>query len=296
MDKSEVEIGDFLLDAPDKYKVYKIPKRKFGHRVIAQPTKELKIYQRTFISLQSFSVHDSAMAYKKSISIKENALRHSSQSYLLKLDLKNFFNSITPDILWDVWGLLGNVPDSIERKWIENLLFWNSDKGLVLSVGAPSSPLISNFVMYAFDVVLSLHCKKQNIIYTRYADDLTFSTNKKDGLFEIPAKVQDLLKESFAGKLNVNHSKTSFSSKAHNRHVTGITITNDGHISLGRARKRYIKHLVHEFILDKLDVQEIRHLQGLLSLSKHIEPSFIDSLKIKHSVYLIDGIFKAKPF
>lgn len=294
MEKSEEEVSIFLFNAPEKYKVYKIPKRKIGYRVIAQPSKELKEYQRAFLSIYSFPIHGSAMAYKKGTSIKENAQKHCSQKYLLKLDLQNFFNSITPDLFWDVWSSLKELPNEIEKRWIDNLLFWHSNNGLVLSVGAPSSPLISNFCMYFFDIELSKYCQKINISYTRYADDLTFSTNQKDILFEIPVIVKNFLQQFFQHKLNINHSKTAFSSKAHNRHITGITITNEGTLSLGRARKRYIKHLIHQFKLKKINISNIYHLQGLLSFAKHIEPAFINSLQNKYSVDLINSIFQIK--
>ena len=115
----------------------------------------------------------------------------------------------------------------------------------MLSIGAPSSPLVSNFFMYQFDCVLSKLCIEREIIYTRYADDLTFSTKHKDVLFVLPQLVKENLNDLFGNAIRINRKKTKFSSKAHNRHVTGITINNDGKISLGRERKRYIKHLVH---------------------------------------------------
>ncbi|MCQ4912852.1 reverse transcriptase domain-containing protein, partial [Phocaeicola vulgatus] len=68
---------------------------------------------------------------------------------------------------------------------------------LVLSVGAPSSPEISNFCLYNFDKILFEICESQNIKYTRYADDLTFSTNTKDTLFTLIPIIRRLLKECF---------------------------------------------------------------------------------------------------
>lgn len=292
--KSRDEVEDFLYNAPEKYKVYRIPKRKHGFRLIAQPSRELKCYQRKFMSIISLPIHDAAMAYRQEKSIKDNALKHSGQSYLLKLDLENFFNSITPKLFWDIWALSGNLPSEDERNWLNRLLFWYKDGSLVLSVGAPSSPLVSNFCMYYFDEVLSDYCKSQGIIYTRYADDLTFSTNSRNVLFSLPEYVQKLLIDHFSDNLSINQSKTAFSSKAHNRHVTGITITNDGCLSLGRARKRYIKHKIHQFQLDNLDAYEVQHLKGLLSFAKYIEPKFYTSLRDKYTSALLKNIFEVK--
>ncbi len=60
--KNEHEVTAFLLNAPNRYKVYKIPKRSHGHRIIAQPTSELKNYQRAFVKLFKFPLHKSATA------------------------------------------------------------------------------------------------------------------------------------------------------------------------------------------------------------------------------------------
>jgi retron-type reverse transcriptase len=296
LNKTELEIVQFLAGAPLKYKVYKIPKRTSGHRVIAQPSRELKEYQRAFLSLYSLNIHDAAMAYRKGLSIKDNANKHKHNRYLLKLDLENFFNSITSGLFWTVWKKHYDMPSDEEQVLMEKLLFWSPSKSssgkLILSVGAPSSPMLSNFFMHQFDVAISEVCSSQEIIYTRYADDLTFSTKHKDILFNIPKVVTEKLKEHFGNALNVNRRKTVFSSKGHNRHVTGITIDNKSDLSLGRERKRYIKHLVHQYQVQKLDKENVFHLKGLLAFAKHIEPKFITSLEAKYTANVITQIFE----
>lgn len=300
LDEDESEVMSFLSGAPKKYKVYKIPKRTYGHRVIAQPSKELKDYQRAFLKLYKFPVHQSAMAYIEGRGIKDNALPHVKSKYLLKTDLENFFNSITPSVFWNSFDCCNaKLPEFLnqDKIWIEKLLFWNPSKmnggKLVLSVGAPSSPMISNFCLFEFDQFLENMCHEQAINYTRYADDLTFSTNVKDLLSTVIPFIQEALISFFNHKLMLNHSKTAFSSKAHNRHVTGVTLNNEGQLSIGRERKRYIKHLIHQFKYNKLEESNVSHLQGLLSFAKHIEPLFIERLKRKYSNALIQYIYEA---
>ena len=118
---------------------------------------------------------------------------------------------------------------------------------MILRIGAPSSPLVSDFFTYQFDCAINNMCLKKEIVYIRYADDLTFLTEHKDILFELPALVKENLAAFIGNSIRIDRKKTKFSSKAHNRHVTGITINNDGNISLGRERKRYIKHLTFEW-------------------------------------------------
>ncbi|CAA6800089.1 MAG: Retron-type reverse transcriptase [uncultured Thiotrichaceae bacterium] len=287
-EQSPDQVMRYLKSASKKYKVYSILKRTHGRRIIAQPAKELKQYQNIFLDTHSLPVHSCAYAYKKGVSIKENAQQHVENNYLLKMDLENFFNSITPDILWNQWeDHFGWKFQSIEKVLLEQTLFWSTSKKLnrgklVLSVGAPSSPALSNLCMYSFDRELQEICQTYGVSYTRYADDLTFSTQLKGRLIKFPDYVENLLNKHFSKKILINNRKTVFTSKAHNRHVTGITLANNGVISLGRKRKRYIKHLMHQFILGNIDDEERMHLRGLLAFSNHIEPSFISTLRNKY--------------
>ncbi|MBJ6598569.1 retron St85 family RNA-directed DNA polymerase [Enterobacter asburiae] len=294
MGRNELEIREFLLNAPDKYKVFAIPKRKQGYRIIAQPSRELKNYQRQLEEFIIFPKHECAMAYRKGISIKNNALSHVNNSYLLKLDLENFFNSITPELFWNVWSRTWDLPSKEDQSFLEKLIFWRFQGALILSVGAPSSPLISNFCMYYFDKDLEAICTEMKVVYTRYADDLTFSSNVKNILFEVPELIQVILNDHFKGLLRLNSSKTIFSSKAHNRHVTGITLNNDGKVSLGRDRKRYIKHKVHLYTLGILDTAELNHLKGMIAFARFIEPTFFKSLETKYTSNVIFRLIEEK--
>ncbi len=290
------EVKAFVASAPKKYKVYAIPKKSSGTRVIAQPTKQLKDYQRCLIKLleTKLPIHDAAFAYKKHIGIKENAEQHKQASYLLKMDFQNFFYSISPKLFF---GALKkhNIKNTLEDKYLlEKILFFNPSKKsggkLVLSIGAPSSPFISNFIMYCFDESISKACLSLNVAYTRYADDLTFSSNTKNILFSVPALVKKNLREHFDGTITVNEVKTVFSSKAHNRHITGITITNENKLSIGRQKKRYISSLIHRFSIKQLDQEDIKHLQGLLAFCINIEPDFIERMRKKYSTDIMNSV------
>jgi retron-type reverse transcriptase len=293
--KTDQELFDFVKDAPKKYKVYKIPKRTSGERTIAQPIRQLKDCQRLIISIfqEKLPIHDCCMAYMAGKSIKENALIHSQNSFFLKMDFMDFFNSITPKLFWAACEQQEIEFDWLDKEILEKILFWRPSKyskRLVLSIGAPSSPFISNFLMYAFDEELDEYCKKNGITYTRYADDLTFSTKIAGILFDIPNWVRKILLKFYGQKIQINQFKTVFSSKKHNRHVTGLTITNDSTISIGRAKKRYIKHLVHNFIENKITLEELNYLRGYLGFIQYVEPKFLKSLESKYTEAVIQDI------
>ena len=167
---------------------------------------------------------------------------------------------------------------------LEHLFFYygKKNKKFKMSIGAPSSPFLSNTILYDFDIKLSKLAEKEDVTYTRYADDLTLTTNKKDTLCLFPAKIKNILKEIEYPKLSINKEKTIFSSKKHNRHITGLVITNDEKISLGRKKKRKIKSLVYSFKEKKPNDKEINQLKGWLAFAKDVEPSFYETLKKKY--------------
>ncbi|EDQ02533.1 retron St85 family RNA-directed DNA polymerase [Shewanella benthica] len=293
-------LNRFAESAPKKYRVYTIPKRTSGQRVIAHPSKQLKAVQKELVKILVFPLksHETAYAYKKGLSIKDNAEQHLNTAYLLKMDFSDFFNSITPAVLFLICENNNIKWSDAEKRLLKNLLFWNKTKSfngkLVLSVGAPSSPLISNFVMYDFDVKISDFCKKNKINYTRYADDITFSTNVKEILFEVPKLVKTLLNEIYNNLITINDLKTIFSSKRHNRHVTGVTISSENKLSIGRSRKRMISSLIHKFKINVISQEDTCYLQGLLAFSISVEPIFIERMKNKYTESVIHNILKIR--
>ncbi|MDY0899090.1 retron St85 family RNA-directed DNA polymerase [Pantoea agglomerans] len=280
------------------YKVYKIPKRTIGYRIIAQPTSRVKAIQRDIIEIlkQHTHIHHAATAYVDGKNILNNAKIHQNSVYLLKLDLVNFFNKITPEFLFKALARQKlNISDT-NKNLLKQFCFWNRTKrkngALVLSVGAPSSPFISNVVMSSFDEEISSFCLSNKINYSRYADDLTFSTNERGVLGLAHQKVKSTLLHFFGSRIIINNNKIVYSSKAHNRHVTGVTLTNNNKLSIGRERKRYITSLVFKFIEGKLSGVDINHLRGLIGFAYNIEPTFIERLEKKYGKSIIESIKK----
>jgi RNA-directed DNA polymerase len=299
MDKNQ--IIRFCSTSPHRYKIYEIPKRNSNKkRIIAQPSKELKFIQRVLVSYLEgkLLVHECAYAYKSGIGIKNNAQKHIKTKYLLKMDFENFFPSISPDLFFSILNRSGREISESDAILLKNTLFRMETRNgsLRLSIGAPSSPLISNFIMYYFDEEMKLICDNKGIKYTRYADDLTFSSNIKNVLFEMPNIVARILENETQGQIKINYSKTVFSSKAHNRHITGVTLTNDNKLSIGRERKRLISSMIHKFLFELLEHDDILRLQGLISYANFIEDDFYQKMCNKYGEENLIRIkrFKAK--
>lgn len=289
------ELSTFSQTAPHRYKKYTIPKRNgAGLRLIAQPSKEVKFIQRIVLKeiRTILPIHKCALAYEPNTGIKINASHHKNNSYLLKMDFRDFFPSITPFLLFSITKDFGISFDARDLEFLSRLLFYKSTRKskLRLSIGAPTSPFISNFVMHGFDRAMYEYCCVRRINYTRYADDITFSSDEKGTLFEIPAVVHRLLKSTTYSQIKINPEKTIFSSRAFNRHVTGVVISNNRSLSIGREKKRLYSSMIYRFSQGLLDEAARHQLRGHLSYANYIEPDFLDRMKLKYSRELIDEI------
>ncbi len=289
-------IEKFVSTAPHRYKVYFIPKRNnHGRRKICQPSKELKSIQRIVLRkfLMDLPVHDSATAYQSGSSIKNNASEHRQNQYVLKMDFRDFFPSLRPaDFALHVVKHIDPQLSDDDQNCLARLFFYsNRSKGqLELSIGAPTSPFISNTLMWEFDKHIFDMCADSDVKYTRYADDLTFSTNVRNILFEFPERVANLLGQLQYPTLTVNEEKTVFLSKKGNRHITGLVITNEGEVSIGRKKKRMIRSLVHKYQLGELDAEKLAYLKGYLSFISDVEPRFIQALIDKYDAETVNSI------
>ncbi|EFR2129159.1 RNA-directed DNA polymerase, partial [Salmonella enterica] len=267
-----------------------------GYRLIAQPARQVKALQKAVINhmLANLKVHENAFAYEADKSIRSNALMHCNNDYLLKMDFKNFFMSIKPHNLLSVLKEYGVELTGTDIFVLENLFFWKLRRNspLRLSVGAPSSPIISNTVMYFFDEEISKRCKELDITYSRYADDLTFSTKIKGALFDVPKLVREVLNIVNLRNIKINHEKTVFTSRKFNRHVTGVTITTEGYLSLGRDRKRLLRSKIHHYVCGVLSEKEILTLKGELGYAKFIEHKFFLSMIKRYGNAVISEISK----
>jgi len=291
------DVRHLLVTAPARYKVHMIEKRHGrGKREIAQPTKEIKAIQKFVLTscLGDLKIHEAAKAYRKGTSIKQHAEMHVRNSYLLKLDFKDFFPSITGEDL-ATYFLEFVTRDTVMVNLLCRLfLFEGKPRAhLRLSIGAPSSPCISNAIMYPFDCELDAHCKQKNAVYSRYADDIAISTNEPRTLDEIKLFVEQLCKRLSYPRLRLNTDKTVFTSKKRNRHLTGLVLSNSNEVSIGREQKRLIRAMAHRYSFGDLDQAQTARLRGLLAFAWSIEPRFVDTVQRMIGADMLDQLKRA---
>jgi RNA-directed DNA polymerase len=296
---SEAQVMHLIARSPYSYKIYAIPKKSGGQRIIAQPAKETKYIQHWLIDnvFSRLPIHQCATAYRTGASIKLNAAAHQNSKYLSKFDFKNFFVSIGEvDLINHFIRHLGSDFSVVDLARISRLSCIRSKdtKRLTLSIGAPSSPILSNSIMFGFDEQVHQWCKELNIVYTRYADDLAFSTNTKAVCSEIEPMILKVLKGLGYPTLILNEEKTIHLSKKFQRRITGVVINNQDELSIGRERKRAISALIHRYSLGILPADEVHSLQGMLGFARDIEPQFVFSMRKKYTSKLIGEILQVR--
>lgn len=208
-----------------RYKKSSITKKNGNPREILAPNGQLKKLQKQLLSIfeevayYSHSCH----GFRKNHSIRTNAKKHLGAKWVLKIDLEDFFPSIH---YGRVFGLLTRAPISLNpycAKHIANILCFNGK----LPQGAPTSPIVANMIAYGLDKELSLICKNQDITYTRYADDLTFSSKKphiSHFLWKSDELADELKKLISHKNFSINPTKTKLKIGTNRKTVTGIII------------------------------------------------------------------------
>lgn len=271
---------EFCSLAPHRYKKFFIPKKNgAGLRLVAQPAKPLKRVQRWLVSeyLSKLPIHEAAAAYVSDKSILDNAKKHAGNKVLLKYDFKDFFPSIKPT---DFLKLISNNAIEIsayEAEIFSRLIFWNpgGKPGLELCIGAPSSPVISNAVMFEFDSFVSKFCSSEFLTYTRYADDICISGNDSSIFESVDRFIKKQVFDMDSPNLLLNPNKTQFIDENTVKRFTGLFITQNDEITVGRQLKRKVRAMVHNFQHGNLSSKDKERLKGYLCYLNDVDPIYL---------------------
>ena len=225
------------------YKEFSIAKRMGGERTIAAPIDALKTIQKKLARILEEIYEPKVCAYGfiKSRNYIDNASKHLRRNCLLNIDLENFFSQIH---FGRVRGLFLSAPYNLTEVVATTIAQIACYKGC-LPQGAPSSPVITNMICKSLDNSLMRLAKNYQCNYTRYADDITFSTYLKDFSPDIiaildgdPVIGKELSKVLHKNDFKVNIKKIHLSNKYTHQEVTGLTVNHKLNI-----RRRYLKSL-----------------------------------------------------
>lgn len=236
------------------YKVYKIKKRNGKYRTIYNPNPTLKYIQRQILNniLNNKAISKYAKAYHKGITLVDNALPHVNKKIILKLDIKEFFNNINFNNVYNSCFSIEYFPKSVGM-----LLTYLCTYNNYVPQGAPTSAYISNLVMKEFDNEIGEWCEDNNISYTRYSDDMTFSGDFDPKI--VITKVRKMLNKL---GLQLNNEKINVISKSNSQNVTGIVVNEKIQInSKYRSTIRKEVYYINKYGVDS-HVERIKYKLG----------------------------------
>ncbi len=288
-----------------KYKIFEIPKSSCGMRRISAPYPDLKTLQKRLYKLLRRCINEinvtrkihSALShgFRRKYSIITNAAIHRNKRYVFNIDLADFFGTIN---FGRVRGFfLSNRNFNLNPK-VATVLAQIACHENALPQGSPSSPIISNLIGHILDIRLAALAQKVSCSYSRYADDLTFSTNKRDfpdeiakldvtdnHQWQIGKKLEKIIKKS---GFTINKSKTRMQYISSRQDVTGLVVNSK--VNTRAEYRRNARAMVHrllntgEFQLKEVSCDEdgkkteamvdgtLKQLGGILS--------FIDSISV----------------
>lgn len=282
-----------LTEEQRQYHTFRIPKASGGFRTISAPSETMKTIQRGLVDyLQTkCNLLESpwAFAYTKGHCAVDALKKHQNNfsKWFLKLDIKDFFLSCKSEV----------VTDSLKK--IYPICSWtNEEQDNFFSVldrfcyldnalpqGAVTSPFLSNLTLLPYDYAIfqllkkAETFKKQQYVYTRYADDILISAKTPFEFQEIANKIQEIFGENFKLKTE----KTRYGSSSGRNWNLGCMLNAKNHITIGYRQKEDWKHIMMDIIIrfrnnEPISLEEKQQLQGKLAYYKMIEPAYFDYL------------------
>lgn len=255
------------------YRKKEIPKKDGSLRTILVPDNNLKNIQHIILynHLEKLPISSYATAYHKGSKLIYNAQPHLNKKIILKMDISNFFSSITEDCVYLTIFNSSYFPAPI-GKLLTSLCCYNGS----IVQGTPAAPAIANLVMKNFDEKIGKWCCEREISYTRYCDDMTFSGSFSKQL--IIEKVTNLLKKM---NLYPNERKTIILPRNKNQTVTGITVNEKLQVP-AQYRRELRKEI---YYCNKFGVES--HIKHCGLENKYTAESFLNKLNGKINYVLM---------
>lgn len=221
----------YKLKSQNCYSYFEIPKKNGDKRKIYSPNKILSNIQRKVLTIlearqevifsENNIVNKISHGFQKRKNIITNAVPHKNKRYIINVDLKDFFESFHFGRVRGYFMTNKHFEMSKDvSKIIAILCCYNG----ALPQGAPTSPFITNLIFQSVDNRILKLCRKYKLDYTRYADDLTFSTNDKNFINNKDVFLLELKCLIERAGFKINNAKTRIQDKHHKQKVTGLTV------------------------------------------------------------------------
>lgn len=302
------------------YKVFRLKKNSGrGYRVISIPDPDLMQVQRWINkNILSFG-HPNLVSYAfmKGVNIKDAAELHCGCRWLIKLDVRQFFESISEIAVYRVFRQFGYQPLvsleltrlctrlgsvtklRLKKRWCAKTKKYHAisqyrcNRIGHLPQGAPTSPMLSNLVMKNFDECILKIANDCNLTYTRYADDLAFSTDSnefsREDAKKLTQRVYGVMKTN---GLSPNVTKTKVSPPGSRKVLLGLLVDGERPKLTREFRNNLRQHIyylnnpnigptIHAQKRGFTSILGLRnHIEGLISYASHIDPKLANSYRL----------------
>lgn len=275
---------------------------KFRKREVIRPNKKLKVYHSFLILflLEYLEVDDEVVySYRKGVNAYDAVSKHAASSYFFQTDLSNFFKSIDAEMVRAVINEgISRAPILDGEDYIDRIIELVTVDGS-LPVGFPSSPVISNSCLYAFDGKLKSYCRQRGLIYTRYSDDIIVSGKDKDELLGVKETITGFLNDCFQGKLSINHAKSKFTHTGNKIKLLGMVILPNQKVTVDIKFKKDLEVMLHFYIndrekfLDKVggDYRDgVEKITGYMNYVNTVDKDYLNKLRKKYGATVVDTL------
>ena len=276
------ELIEKLHNQSDKnYRSFKIEKKDGKSRKIETPKTFLKVIQWWILDniLAKIDLPDQVFGFVQGKCIRDNAAFHQGANHILSVDISNFFPSIKFKQVVKVFESI-NYSASVSR-FLAKLCCLNGS----VPQGAPTSPTLANLVVREMDYELIEFAKNENFKYSRYADDMTFSSIEKIDI-DFVLKIQKIIQKY---GFSLNKKKTRFAGSGYRMEITGVVINKI--LQPKRKWRKQIRANLHNLSLkNRITRRELSRLYGL----RGFIVQYPESKQLTKYKFEIDKILKEK--
>ena len=266
-------VCDDRIKAKIHYRKFELKKRNGSKREIYAPRTYLKVVQWWILDniLNRNKISKNVFGFVPKRNIVQNAEFHYGARHILNVDIKDFFPSI------DFFQVLNVFLEMGYSKDVSDMLAEICCLNYHIPQGAPSSPAIGNLVLRDMDKKLTELSKAVGIKYSRYADDLTFSSKKWIDK-EFLSKVSGIV---VAEGFKLNRKKTRFSGPQDRLEVTGVVINQK--IQPPRRWRKRVRATLHNYQMKRgLTRRELSYLYGIIGVAgQYLESAHMRALSDK---------------
>lgn len=249
-----------------------------------------------YADINSAVVH----SYRKGKNTYTAIQPHANSKYFFKTDIRNFFYSINRAA---VRRILSNNLSSVPIIDIDD--YQSHILKLVtiedhLPVGLSTSPSITNTALFNFDNALEAYCNEQDIVYTRYSDDIILSCDVQEKLNSAAQKISEYLPLHTNLDLEVNTHKTKYYHTGKRVKLLGAVVLPSGELSVDASLKKEIEALFHFYTTDQRKFRDfleskfnnsVTRVSGRLNYIDTIDKGFLDKLRKKYGNFTVDHFF-----